>query len=93
MNEQGCISCAYNLWLPATPDSTPMSSVRLSVGFTVARNGSVRNVSVHRAPSASLEHIVAATVKDWIFVPDVRDGVHVEQHREVVMNFLYLPEN
>jgi TonB family protein len=86
-DEPGCIHCSYDFMLALSSRAKPVGPIKVQVRFTVSKNGTVREVSISRAPNASFERALAETAKSWVFAPVVRNGSHVEKHREIEITF------
>ncbi len=92
--EPGCIRCSYPRFLAGAndagslPDPRRMALANVNVYFRIRKNGTVSDVSVTRAPTPEVESTVEEIAKHWLFEPVLRDGVHVEQQREIRLQLI-----
>ena len=62
----------------------------VDVEFTVLSDGSVANVTVVKSqPSGVFDKSAVAAVRQWRYRPLFRDGVPIEEHARLRLNFDY----
>jgi len=66
-----CLACSFER-LMVTPDYQGVVEVELKLH--IGQNGLVEQVEIVHAANAGVGERIAATVRNWIFVPFVRDG-------------------
>ena len=70
-----CLSCGMD---PVFLDQKVHGSFTLKLGLDIARNGTVKSLSIDGAPSKTIEDTIRQRAQLWIFEPYLKDGVPVE---------------
>jgi len=63
---------------PVFLDQKVHGSFTLKLGLDIARNGTVKSLSIDGAPYKTIEDTIRQRAQLWIFEPYLKDGVPVE---------------